>query len=64
MATPTRPPSLVLPTTSYREYFARTETDIFCGCYSSFLAPYVIDLVAATVADVPAYVAQLIYLAA
>ena len=40
MATPTGPPSLVLPTTSYWYYFSRAETDTFRGRYTTPLAPY------------------------
>ena len=58
---PNPPPSLVLPTTSYREYFARIETNTFRGRYTAVLAPYAIDLVNAAITPVDA--AQLIYVA-
>ena len=63
MATQTGPLSLVPPTTNYQEYFDRAETDTFCGCYSAFLAPYVINPAVVAVSDALADVAQMIYAA-
>ena len=65
METPTGPSSLVYPTTSYQEYFARSETDTFCERYSAVMTPYYIDpTTAAAAAAAPANVARLIKAAA
>ena len=63
MATPTGPPSLIPPTTSYRDYFACTETETFHVRYMAILAPYSINPTAAAAAA-SAEVARLIYAAA
>ena len=62
MATQTIPQSLVLPATTYRDYFSRAKTDTFSGRYATVLALYAINstATAATLADVT----RLIYAAA
>ena len=45
MANPTGREILVPLLTSYRDYFVKVEMDTFCGCYSTVLIPYKIDLV-------------------
>ena len=61
MATPTGPPSLVPPTTSYRDYFTRAETNTLRGRYAVVLVPYAIYPAAAAA---PANFVRLIYAAA
>ena len=63
MAIPTRTLNLVPPAISYRDYFARVDTNTFYRRYAAVLAPYAINpSVAATV--IPVRVARLIYAAA
>ena len=64
MATPTAPPSLVLPTTSYWDYFDCAETYTFRGRYNTVLAPFTINPINATNASTPTNVVRLICAAA
>ena len=63
MSIPTRTQNLVPPTISYRDYFARVDTNTFHRRYAAVLAPYAINPAVAATA-IPARVARLIYAAA
>ena len=64
MATPTAPPSLVLPTTIYWDYFDCAETYTFRRRYNAVLAPFTINPINATNPSTPTNVVRLIYAAA
>ena len=64
MVEPTDHPSLMPPLAKYRDYFARSETDTFCGHYVAILRPYSINTKNVAAATAPAEVAQQIYTAA
>ena len=62
MANLTRPPILVSPDTTYRDYLYCANTNTFYVCYYAVLVPYEIDTTTAVVT--PAKVTRLIYSAA
>ena len=61
MATPTGPLSLVLPKSTYRDYFYRSKTYTFCGSYTAVLVPHAINPTAAAATTATDNVAQAIY---